>query len=118
MNNKVSIIVPCYNSELTIKKCAQSILNNIITTDNPELFEFIIVNDGSNDGTADIIKNIDNAKIINHGKNQGLSAARNSGIKESNSVILFLLIQILYYQIIGLKEFILKFKKRKRWLEL
>ena len=85
MNNKVSIIVPCYNSELTIKKCAQSILNNIITTDNPELFEFIIVNDGSNDGTADIIKNIDNAKIINHGKNQGLSAARNSGIKESNS---------------------------------
>ena len=85
MNNKVSIIVPCYNSELTIKKCAQSILNNIITTDSPELFEFIIVNDGSNDGTADIIKNIDNAKIINHGKNQGLSAARNSGIKESNS---------------------------------
>ena len=85
MNNKVSIIVPCYNSELTIKKCAQSILNNIITTDNPELFELIIVNDGSNDGTADIIKNIDNAKIINHSKNQGLSAARNSGIKESNS---------------------------------
>ena len=85
MNNKVSIIVPCYNSELTIKKCAQSILDNIINTDSPELFEFIIVNDGSNDGTADIIKNIDNAKIINHGKNQGLSAARNSGIKESNS---------------------------------
>ena len=85
MNNKVSIIVPCYNSELTIKKCAQSILDNIINTDSPELFEFIIVNDGSNDGTADIIKNIDNAKIINHSKNQGLSAARNSGIKESNS---------------------------------
>ena len=85
MDNSVSIIVPCYNSELTIEKCALSILKNIENTDNPNNFELIIVNDGSNDATKDIIKNINNAKIINHNKNQGLSAARNSGIKKSNS---------------------------------
>tara|TARA_Y100000996_G_scaffold389499_1_gene349945 strand:+ start:53 stop:949 length:897 start_codon:yes stop_codon:yes gene_type:complete len=85
MDNSVSIIVPCYNSELTIEKCALSILKNIENTDSPNNFELIIVNDGSNDATKDLIKNINNAKIINHNKNQGLSAARNSGIKKSNS---------------------------------
>ena len=34
MDNSVSIIVPCYNSELTIEKCALSILKNIENTDN------------------------------------------------------------------------------------
>ena len=85
MNNKISIIVPCYNSEPTIKECVASILNSINNADIPEKFEIIIINDGSNDCTSNIVKEIAEVKIINHNKNLGLSAARNSGIKKSTS---------------------------------
>jgi len=85
MKSKVSIVVPCYNSELTIKKCVSSILNSINHTKSPEKFEVIIVNDGSADQTLQIINNILGVKVINHNQNLGLSAARNSGIKASAS---------------------------------
>ena len=85
MNNKISIIVPCYNSEATIKECVASILNSINNAGTSKIFEIIIINDGSNDCTPNIIKGIEKIKIINHNKNLGLSAARNSGIKKSNS---------------------------------
>lgn len=44
-------------------------------------FEVIVVNDGTKDNSMDIVKKYD-VKIINQ-KNQGLSAARNRGVKEA-----------------------------------
>lgn len=78
----LSIIVPTFNSELTISKCLDSILLNNYS------YEIIIVNDGSDDNTLNIIKkykmrypNI--IRIINQ-KNRGVSSARNNGIANSN----------------------------------
>ena len=85
MAHSVSIIVPAYNAELTIEKCAVSIIESIKNTSTPEIFEIIIVNDGSTDNTNNIISNIPGVKIVNHDKNLGLSFARNSGITHSNS---------------------------------
>jgi glycosyltransferase involved in cell wall biosynthesis len=76
---KISIIIPCFNSEQYIEEC----LKPILTLKYLEI-EIIIVNDGSTDNTVEICKKIcdKRIKIINK-KNSGLPAARNTGIQES-----------------------------------
>ncbi|WP_022791928.1 glycosyltransferase [Weissella halotolerans] len=82
MNPKISVVVPTYNVRLYIRECIESILNQ-----NFSEIEIIIVNDGSTDGSIeeikDLILNDNRIKVINQ-KNQGLSAARNTGICVSN----------------------------------
>ena len=56
--NKVTVIVPVYNSEEYIGRCLQSILNQ--TYNN---FEILVVNDGSKDNSLKIIKEYEN-KIL------------------------------------------------------
>lgn len=80
MEKKCSIIIPAYNAEKTIQQC----LNHILSTAG-DLFDFeiIVVNDGSNDTTAEQLKQyIDNYRIkVIHQDNAGVSSARNAGIK-------------------------------------
>ena len=78
--NKVffSVVVPCYNVEITIIPTLESLKNQEFTD-----FEIIFVNDGSIDNTQDILDSFDSPvkkKIINQ-KNSGLGSARNTGIK-------------------------------------
>lgn len=81
MNKKLSIIIPVYNGEKTIEKCIESIVNN-----NYKNIEIIVVNDGSNDRTLEILKEIQKKetrlKIVSQ-KNSGVSSARNLGIDNS-----------------------------------
>lgn len=81
---KFSIIIPVYNVEKYIKKCLDSVFNQSYKD-----YEVIVVNDGTKDKSMDIVKNY-NVKIINQ-ENQGLSAARNMGVKNANgSYLIFL----------------------------
>lgn len=78
---KLSIIIPVYNVEDYLVKCLNScVLQNV---DKSE-YEIIVVNDGSKDNCANIIAQYDwkgcNHIIITQ-KNQGLSIARNNGVK-------------------------------------
>lgn len=73
---KFSIIVPVYNVEKYIKKCLDSILNQSFKD-----YEVIVVNDGTKDNSIELIQDYP-VKIINQ-KNQGLSAARNKGVKHA-----------------------------------
>lgn len=79
MNELVSIIVPIYNSEKTIKRCIDSILSQ-----NYKHIEIILINDGSTDSSELICRKYHDTRIkfINQ-KNQGVSQARNTGIKNS-----------------------------------
>ena len=86
----LSLIVPVYNVEQYIRPCLNRIIEQGL---NDEDFEVIIVNDGSTDNSmemvADIINNCDNVIVVNQA-NQGLSVARNTGIKHaSGDYILF-----------------------------
>lgn len=78
---KVSIIVPIYNIERYLKECIESILNQ--TYDNIEL---ILIDDGSTDKSGEICDfYLNNDKVIVvHKENQGVSAARNDGIKKAS----------------------------------
>lgn len=73
---KVSVIMPSYNSAQYIAEAIESILNQTFTD-----FEFIIINDGSTDDTAKIIKEYANKdhriKFINHKKNKGFIGCLN-----------------------------------------
>ncbi len=81
---KFSIIIPVYNVEKYIGKCLDSVMNQTYQD-----YEVIVVNDGTKDSSMNIVNNYD-VKVINQ-KNQGLSAARNTGVKEAKGeYILFL----------------------------
>ena len=87
--DKISVIVPIYNSERTIKKCIECLLHQSYKN-----LEIILVNDGSTDKTDEIIKsmNLDNKKIIYLSqKNSGVSRARNYGIEKATGEYIFFL---------------------------
>lgn len=80
---KISVIVPVYNTEKYIEKC----LNSILAQKGVEL-EIIVVNDGSKDDSAKIIKNmqaknLDKIKYFEK-ENGGLSDARNYGVSKAS----------------------------------
>lgn len=78
-NNKISIIIPVYNSEKYLEKCLKSVINQTYKN-----LEIIIVNDGSTDKSIEICKKIkerDNRILILDLQNGGVSYARNNGIK-------------------------------------
>lgn len=81
---KFSIIVPVYNTEKYVKRCLDSIKSQSFKD-----YEVIIVNDGSTDNSSDIISKYP-YKIINQ-ENQGLSMARNNGVKEASGEYLIFL---------------------------
>ena len=74
----ISIIVPVYNAEKTIKKCIDSILSQTY-----KKFELILVNDGSTDNSLNILREYETLNeriIIISQENSGVSVTRNKGI--------------------------------------
>lgn len=74
---KISIIIPCYNEEKTIKK----VIEKVKQYTKYEI-EIIIVNDGSTDGSNKILEDIKekNIKILNHKINSGKGKAIQTGL--------------------------------------
>ncbi len=79
---KLSIIIPVFNAEKYIEKCLKSIITNVAETEIE--VELIIVNDGSTDGTSELLQRIEykNMKIF-HNQNHGVSYSRNFGIEQA-----------------------------------
>lgn len=74
----ISVIIPCFNCERTIRKTVNSLIRQ--TYDN---IEIILIDDGSTDNTASIIDDIkcDDVRVVaEHTSNQGVAHARNTGI--------------------------------------
>ncbi len=82
MQIKISIVVPVYNVEKYLRECLDSLVNQTL-----EDIEIICVNDGSTDSSPQILEEYaskDNRIKIFNQENQGVSAARNFGIKNVN----------------------------------
>ena len=86
---KLSVIIPVYNEERTIKKVIEKVkktkLNNISK-------EIVVVDDCSNDSTREMLKNINDGslKIFFHKKNMGKGAAIKTGLKNSTGDIILI----------------------------
>lgn len=74
---RISVLMPAYNSEEYIGQAIESILNQTFSD-----FEFIIINDGSNDKTADVVRSYNDKRIrfVDNPKNKGLVAVLNQGL--------------------------------------
>lgn len=90
MNNElVSIITPCYNGEKYISETIDSVLNQTYPN-----FEMIIVDDGSQDESANIVKEYQKKDLrikFLQQSNAGSAAARNNGIRHANGRYIALL---------------------------
>lgn len=78
----VSIIVPIYNTRIWLSECIESLLGQTFS----EKFEILLVDDGATDGSAEICDAYaakDTRIRVFHQENQGLSAARNTGIDQA-----------------------------------
>jgi glycosyltransferase involved in cell wall biosynthesis len=85
MYKTVSIIIPCYNVELYVGKCIESVL-----AQDYSRLEIILIDDGSTDGTAAVLKRYlgdGRVKLIRQA-NAGVSAARNVGIDAATGELL------------------------------
>lgn len=80
-NPLISVIIPIYNAEKTLKRCVDSILDQQYTD-----FELILVNDGSKDHSLAICQEYvayDSRVILISKENAGVSSARNEGLKRA-----------------------------------
>jgi glycosyltransferase involved in cell wall biosynthesis len=75
---KISAVIPVYNRKQFIRRAVDSVLKQT----NP-VWEIIVVDDGSNDGTSKILKSYGDCIKVIRQDNMGVSAARNAGIKVS-----------------------------------
>jgi glycosyltransferase involved in cell wall biosynthesis len=83
---KVSVILPVYNAELYIEKCARSWFEQTFKE-----VEYIFVDDNTPDGSILILKKVieeyperkDQVTIISHYNNRGVAAARNTGLEQA-----------------------------------
>lgn len=87
MNKLVSIIVPVYNVEKYLKECVDSIINQTYSE-----LEVILIDDGSSDESGIICdeyaKKDARVRVI-HQKNQGLSEARNTGMRNAKGYYIY-----------------------------
>ena len=81
---KVSVIIPTYNRKDKVLLSIKSVLDQ--SYDN---LEIIVVDDCSTDGTEEVLKNINDTRVVYHrlSHNQGAAHARNYGVMNANSEI-------------------------------
>ena len=77
---KISVIIPVYNRPVFVQEAIQSVLDQTYSN-----VEIIVVNDGSTDNTPFVLQSFGDQIRLIHQENKGVSAARNTGIKHSNS---------------------------------
>jgi glycosyltransferase involved in cell wall biosynthesis len=76
----VSVVMPCYNAEKTIREAIDSVLNQTLTK-----FEFIIIDDGSTDETVDIIKSYKDRRIVLLENGHNYIESLNAGMRRASS---------------------------------
>lgn len=87
-STRFSFIIPAYNAEKTIKKCLLSVVDQLYSN-----WEAIVIDDGSNDTTYNILKEMvsDNRIRVFHQENAGPGISRNNALKYvSGDYIVFL----------------------------
>lgn len=74
----ISVVIPAFNSERCINRAIKSVLSQTFSD-----YEIIVVDDGSTDGTADVVKKFGDRVNYIYQENSGVSVARNTGIAAS-----------------------------------
>ena len=85
---KLSVVIPVYNEEKTIQEIVRRVQDVAIDK------EVIVVNDGSDDGTSQVLNdmtdNYDNLVLIHQARNQGKGAALREGFAHVSGEIVLI----------------------------
>jgi len=81
MDDLVTVVLPVHNRITTVKSSVESVINQTYTN-----FELIIVDDGSDDGSKELLESINDERIIiiHNKEREGVSKARNLGLEAAN----------------------------------
>jgi len=82
----LTIIIPAYNEEETIGEDIDTIIETMEKTNYK--YEIIVVDDGSTDKTAQIVKSKKGVELIQHSYNKGVGAARKTGILRAKGEVI------------------------------
>ena len=90
---KISVIIPIYGVEDFIGRCAESMMRQTLK----EGVEFLFVDDATPDGSIGVLEEVlarhperqTQVRLLRHAKNQGLPAARNTGLAEARGTYVF-----------------------------
>jgi len=78
----LSILMPVYNERERVERA----ISEVLATDLPDEFELIVVDDGSTDGTLEILRSRewgDRVRLLEHGQNQGKGAAIRTALQQA-----------------------------------
>lgn len=78
-NPEVTVIIPVFNEEVGINK----LLDGIIELKLNDVYEILVVNDGSSDNSLEVIKKYP-VKVYSHNVNKGYGAAIKTGIRKAH----------------------------------
>ena len=78
-NPLVSVIICVFNDEAFLADA----IDCVISQDYPNI-ELIVIDDGSHDSSAELAKSYQQVRLVSHSDNQGLPAARNTGIQSAS----------------------------------
>jgi glycosyltransferase involved in cell wall biosynthesis len=86
---KISVIIPFFRVEPFVERCTRSLLEQTLAD-----VEFIFVDDASPDGSRAVIEHVSaeynrDVRILTHEQNQGLPAARNTGLGEARGEFIY-----------------------------
>jgi len=83
---KLSIVIPTYNEQSTLPEIIERVMSVPLSLEK----EIIVVDDGSTDGTAEVLAKIKNIKVLRNGKNQGKGAALRKGLAQATGDIVLI----------------------------
>ena len=91
---RISAVLPAYNESLNIDRSVKSIAKYFTKHKSIKKWEIVVVNDGSSDNTAELVKSITiqepRVKLVNHSANKGYGKTLYNGISNASHDWIFI----------------------------
>lgn len=88
-SSHVSIIIPAYNEKGSISRTIEDI--DRVMKSQDYVYEVVVVDDGSTDGTAEMARGQSTARVIRHDVNRGYGASLKTGIRNARGEIILII---------------------------
>ncbi len=85
---ELSLIIPVYNEEEGVESTLKEVQRTFKRFEGSIDYEVIVVDDGSDDGTAELLEKCPNIRLLRHKRNRGYGAALKTGIRSASGKVI------------------------------